>query len=259
MKKMKNMKFAVLAVIFLMAVLVACKKNNDTLNPIDAIIEAPKVNGIAKNEAVVFSFTSYKSTETTSWSVTPNNNVNITANGNTATIKFGYEGMYTVSARAGSHLANTVVTVDSTSGPSCGVIAFPTSDTIAITPSVVDSAGLKKLKLVVSGSTFYPNACYTLVSNTNGSVINQLYNIQITGVNKPYDSSSCAQALTRAKSEQSLIFTSNGVAAFSVKLNNNLKYEGNIKRDTAVGEAIRFTFTRTGSAAGANVFPTVVQ
>ncbi len=256
---MKKMKFAVLAVIFLMAVLVACKKNNDTINPTEAIIETPKVNGIAKDEAVLFSFKNNTSTVATSWSVVPNNNVIITANGNTASIKFGYAGTYTVSARAGSLLANTVVSVDSTSVPSCGVIAFPTNDTIAITPSVVDSAGLKKLKLVISGSTFYPNACYALVSNINGTVINQLYNLQVTGVNKPCDSSSCAQVLTRAKSEQSLIFTTNGVAPFSIKLNNNLKYEGNIKRDTAAGGAIRFTFTRTGSATGANVFPTVVQ
>ncbi len=258
---MKNLKNVILAAVTLIAIATSCKKNNDETTATLATIEAPKVNGIAKNEPVVFSFANNTSNAATSWSVTPNNNVNIVANGNTATIKFGYAGTYTVTARAGSLIANTNVTVDSSNVQNCGVIAFPANDTISITPSVIDSAGNKKLKIVVQGSTFYPNGCYSLVSNINGTVNNQTYNLQVTGVNKPCDSTNCIQALVRAKNEHSLIFNTSGVAAFTVKLNSTLKYEGTIKRDTIGGVpgSARFTFTRTGTATGANVFPTVVQ
>lgn len=119
---MKNSAI-IFALFFLAIAFVACDKQ-ESLNAVSQL-ETDKF-ALKKQEPAEFTFKTDAPAEQIKWSVSPNQHVQITPNGNTAKIHFGEAGRYLVTATDQHITSRTTVTVDTTT--------YVPGDTTIVTP-----------------------------------------------------------------------------------------------------------------------------
>lgn len=136
----------IVAIATLMVGFTSC--NKDQTEPTLSGVDASKTSSIKKGEPVNFKFSQAPGGSTVLWTVSPFNDVQINASGNTASILFGNAGSYTVNATFGNVKGSTNVSVqDSIYNPGGGIPTYEplTGDQIFITVSKTDSMGINGL------------------------------------------------------------------------------------------------------------------
>jgi hypothetical protein len=125
----------------------SCKKEAN--EPTLAGIDASKTSQIKKGEPVNLTFSQAPEGSAVQWSVAPDNDVQISASGNTASVLFSYAGTYKVNAIYGTLKGSVDVSVqDSIYNPGGGdtpTYESLTGDQIFITVSRYDSMGISGL------------------------------------------------------------------------------------------------------------------
>jgi hypothetical protein len=125
----------------------SCKKDID--EPKIQGVNASKISDIKKGEPVNFTFSQAPSESSVQWSVTPDDNVQVTASGNSASILFSNAGSYSVNADYGILRGSVnVIVEDSIYNPGGGgdpIYEPLTGDQIFITVTRYDSMGLSGL------------------------------------------------------------------------------------------------------------------
>ncbi len=150
------------------------QKNND--GTVASGLDATKTSNIKKGEPVSFKFSQAPEGSNVSWTVLPFENVQITPDGNAATIQFSNAGAYSVSARYSNFTGSVKVTVgDSIYNPGGGgtpTYQPLTGDQIFITVSKYDSMGLGGLDFRYLTEMKYNCLNHTLLYDNNFSAGN---------------------------------------------------------------------------------------
>lgn len=125
----------------------SCKKDSDP--NIQSGLDASKTSDIKLGEPVVFKLAETDASGIVTWTVTPNDEIQIIPSGKTASILFGNPGSYSVSAISGNIKGRTDVMVeDSIYNPGGGGTATYeplTGDQVFITVTRYDSMGISGL------------------------------------------------------------------------------------------------------------------
>lgn len=125
----------------------SCSKDENEMTR--SALDASKTEQIKLGEPVNFTFSQVQGQSPVNWSVMPDNNIQINASGNKASILFGNPGFYNVNASYGELRGSVEVTVqDSVYNPGGGDPYFNeplTDDQIFITVTRYDSMGVSGL------------------------------------------------------------------------------------------------------------------
>jgi hypothetical protein len=272
------MKRVLIACLFFAGALayIGCQKENSSDQP---AVKAAKTNGIKKGEPVLFSVEN-SSGQTAQWSVSPSNNVQLTSDGNTATVLFRTAGAYSVIATMGNQVQRIPVNVsdsvycdstrrdtlcnclcdtiprDTIPYDSCRNCQPPSHDTsfyslagdkIQITPALIDSGSMSGLHLYsVTGSTY---SCTNNYLSSTVSSMNGNYDVSYSGV---YVAGVCSGGSKQSQSDNVLFPVQDGMHTFSVTL-NNVTYHGSF---TKTGNHYSFTWP---DASGVTISPLVIN
>lgn len=270
------MKRLLIPFLFLTGVIgyMSCQKENSSDL---SSVKASKTDGIKKDEPVTFSVEN-TSGQTAKWSVTPSTNVQLTSDGNNATILFRNAGSYSVIANMGNITERIMVNVsdssycdstrkdtccypciprdtipnDSIPGDSCRTCPRDTSlaltgDQIHITPVKIDSGLVSGLIIRAITRNTYPcdnNYLSTVVSATGGN-----YTVNYTGVYIPWN---CFGGQAQSQSSKVLYPVQDGNHVFSVVLNNVI-YSGSFRK---TGNRYSFTWPYT---SGVTISPLTIN
>lgn len=269
------MKRVVIAFLFFAGAItyLGCQKENSGDR---SLVKAAKTEGIKKGEPVAFSVEN-TSGQTARWSVNPSGNVQLTSDGNKATILFRTAGAYSVIASMGNLVQRITVNVsdsvycdstrrDSTCGCLCDTMPRDSiphdtcrncephdtsfaliGDHIHITPQLIDSGSMSGLLLNSITRNYYAcsnNHLSTAVNNANGN-----YDVFYAGV---YVSGACMGGATQAQSGNVLFPVQDGTHAFSVTL-NDVTYNGSF---TKTGMHYSFTWPDT---SGVTISPLTIN
>lgn len=213
---------------------ISCNESNSAAS---SKIEASKTTDIKKGEPVVFKLQGSETNETVEWSVTPATNVNITPQSNTASIIFRSQGNYAVKANTSSTNATVQVSVEDsiyTGGSASGnSVKALTGDVITLTPSVVDSMGVKGLSIKAVTKLTYDCEDNYLVVNPEIDGKNLI--ASFGGVTIP---GSC-QTSVKANAVGYLFYYPLTEGTYTLKINVN----GHTYSGTVVYSNKKFTFT----------------
>ena len=123
--------------------------NKDANEPALQGVNASKTSEIKKGEPVNFKFTQAPEASPVKWSVVPDDDAQVTASGNTASVLFSNSGIYTVNAIYGTLRGSVdVIVEDSIYNPGGGgtpTYESLTGDQIFITVARYDSMGISGL------------------------------------------------------------------------------------------------------------------
>jgi hypothetical protein len=256
---MKRLLIPILLVTGVIGYLSCQKDNSNSSGP--SQVQAVKTEGIKKGEPVLFSIQNV-STETPKWSVTPAANVQLTSNGNKATILFRNAGTYSVVASVGATSSRVMVSVndssycDSTRRDSVGGCPIDTiprdtcsscinlhdttlslaGDLLNIGLSRIDSGSLSGLRIVTLTHRSYPCVNNTLA--VTASSVGTSYSFFYAGIRI---SGACYWGHKQGFSERILFPIPDGTHAFSVVVNNTI-YSGSF---TKTGNQYSFTWPYT--------------
>jgi outer membrane lipoprotein SlyB len=222
------MKKVVSIVCFVMSIsLVACKKDK---SPQVLEVNSAKSSGIQMGEPVLFSFSTNGSAPTADWTVSPNNNVFVSANGSQASIVFGNSGNYVVTCVVNGVTAHTNVSVtnliynQSDTSAHSNILPFYPWDVINIKAIKVDTtidAGL-----IFSAETGHIYACTgNSLATIAGSVMGGI-SLQYPGVITPLG---CTVGSTAARGVNKISVIADGVSTLTIVVNGKF-YSGTIEK-----------------------------
>jgi hypothetical protein len=269
------MKRLLIPFLFLTGVMgyLSCQKENSS-DP--SSVKAAKTDGIKKGEPVTFSVEN-SSGLTAKWSVTPSTNVQLTSDGNNATILFRNAGSYAVLASIGNITQRITVNVSDSSycdstrrdtccpciprdtiptdtipGDTCRTCPHDstflplTGDQIHITPIKIDTGNVSGLIIKAITQNTYP--CANNFLSTFASAIGGNYTFNYAGVYFPTGCSGSAQA----QSSRVLYPIRDSLHVFSVVL-NNVTYTGSFIK---TGNHYSFTWPYT---SGVTISPLTIN
>ena len=210
---------------------------NETNSVASTKIEASKTTDIKKGEPVTFKMKGTDANETVEWSVSPATNVDITQQNQSASIVFRSQGKYNVKAISSGENANVQVSVKDSlyTGATTGGSAVKalTGDIITLTPTVIDSMGIKGLAFrAVTKLTYECESNYLI---TNPEIDGQNLIGSFGGV---YTPGSC-ESTVRVNAVGSLFYYPLTEGTYTLKISIN----GNTYTGTVVYSNKKFTIT----------------
>jgi hypothetical protein len=147
----------------------SCNKNENEQTVLG--VNASKTSSIKKGEPVIFTFSQAPAQSAVQWNVLPDNDVQITSSGNSASILFGDSGFYSVNAIYGALKGNVdVIVEDSVYNPGGGdtpTYKPLTDDQIFITVTRYDSMGISGLDFRYNTEKKYNCLNHTLLLDNN--------------------------------------------------------------------------------------------
>jgi hypothetical protein len=230
--------------------------NKDENEPGASKLEASKTEKIKLGEPVLFKFSEAPAGSAVQWTVSPDNDVKVTANGNTASILFGQKGNYFVNATLGTLKGTSEVSIqDSIYNPGGGspTIVPLTGDQIAITVTKMpDSIGKIGLNLAFVTKNKYKcmnnSLLFTRMDENNTT---PTYKINFSGVEIPADAN-CTGGESLAQGATVFYPIAVGNSALEIIL-NGIVYKGSINK---TGSTITISWTYT---SGVTISPLVLN
>ena len=224
--------------LFMMTVvlnLASCRKDISTTN---AQLVATKSLAIKIGEPVVFTLKSAPVSAVT-WSVIPNTNVKINADGNSASVLFGISGKYSVLANSGQIIVEKSVAVQDSiyngnSGSICVTIVPLTGDQITLTPTIIDSMNISGLIIYALTANNYECLNNNIISNVTQRGSD--YQINFLGISGP-GASNCTGGQAKAAGFIFLYPVTDGAHSIQFLLNDTT-YSGSF-----IKSGNKFTFT----------------
>lgn len=245
-----------LFVLSIIVVFISCKKDSNTVapEPSKLAITASKIQGIKKDEPVLFSANTYDSVY---WSANPVANIQTGSDTRSALITFSKAGTYTITAKSGAvFTTQTITVIDSSYNPGGGSADVPgytlaslTGDEIKLSVSREDTGSHTYLTVEVETKNMYDCLNNYLIDSM--AYKNSDYEFYPKNVFIP-SGTQCTSGKSTAKTIFLLNASASGVHNLLIKL-NGVTYNGSFVK--AADGTVTFTWPYT---SGITISPLVL-